>query len=694
MAALPAAILAALAWAALEGALSRLPPPPMAMAEDVSVTVLDRDGRLLRAYTTKDGLWRLPVTAAEVDPRYLELLFAFEDRRFRDHGGVDAAAVFRAGLQAAAHGRLVSGASTLTMQTARLLHRRHERTLSGKIVQILHALQLERQLTKAEILDLYLRLAPFGGNIEGARAASLAYFGKEPVRLSLAEAALLVALPQSPEARRPDRHPQAARRARDRVLDRALAIGIVTAAEVARAKTEAVPTARRPVPMLAAHLADAEVAAFPGRKVHRLTLVKARQQELERLVADRAGSLGGRLSAALVAVDHATGEVIAQVGSPGLLDDARFGSIDMTTAVRSPGSTLKPIVYGLAFERGIAHPETLIEDRPARFGSYRPENFDDGYRGTVTIREALQASLNVPAVRVLDRLGPDLLVGRLRRSGARPELPAQAKPSLAVALGGLGLRLTDIAQLYASLAQGGRHVALTHRLGEADARRLTGAIAEAPRRSLLSPLAAWYVADILKGAPAPDAAMAGRIAYKTGTSYGHRDAWAAGFDGRFAVAVWVGRPDGASTPGLVGRIAAAPILFDAFARLAAKRAPLPPPPETALRATGSELPPNLRRFGSASVAPASGTFREEPLSIAFPPDRAVLEVRLGEDGDALPLKAEGGVLPLTWLVDGRPIPSRAHRRDVLWQPQGAGFARLSVVDARGRVDRVTVRLSE
>ena len=683
------------AWAGFEAALSSLPPPPLAAAGEVSVTVVDRQDRLLRAFTTADGRWRLPATSKDVDQRYLAMLFAFEDGRFYEHGGVDVLALGRAALQFATHGRIVSGASTLTMQTARLLDQRHERTLAGKTAQMLRAVQLERQLSKSEILDLYLRLAPFGGNIEGARAAALAYFGKEPNRLSVAQAALLVALPQSPEARRPDRSAGNARRARDRVLDRAVEAGVITRPEAERARAESVPASRREFPMLAPHLAEAEVAAFPKRAVHRLTIDRDKQAAIEALLAERAELLGDRLSAALLAVDHTTGEIIAHVGSPGYLDADRFGSIDMTGALRSPGSTLKPVVYGLGFERGIAHPETLIEDRPSRFGSYRPENFDETYRGTVTIRDALGSSLNVPAVRVLDELGPDLLIGRLRRAGLEPVLPDAARPSLAIALGGLGLTLHDLTSLYASLAQGGRHVELSHRLGESAQKRLSGKIASDQQKSLLSPVAAWYITDILKDAPAPADARSGRIAYKTGTSYGYRDAFAIGYDGRHTIAVWVGRPDGASTPGLVGRTAAAPILFDAFARLSVKREPLPKAPPGTLRVSGADLPPNLKRFARfASVGNGGAEFRRDPLAISFPPDRSEVEILGGTAADPLPLKAEGGALPLTWLIDGKPISSPPHRRDTQWQPGGPGFVKVSVIDAEGRVDRVTVRLRD
>lgn len=676
---------------AFEVALARLDPPPLAMGEELSVTVLDRDGRLLRAFTTDDGRWRLPVSHTEVDRRYLKLLFAFEDRRFWTHGGVDILAAARAALQLVRHQRIVSGASTLTMQVARLIDQRHERTAAGKFAQILRAVQIERLLDKGQILDLYLRLAPFGGNIEGVRAASLAYFGREPQRLSLAQAALLVALPQSPESRRPDRSPEAARRARDRVLQRGVEAGAISQAEALHAMAEPVPRARRPFPMLAPHLAESERADHPDRSVHRLTIDRDVQSALEELAAQHARALGPKLSAAIIAVDNETGEILAQVGSAGYFDSERSGAIDMTRAIRSPGSTLKPLIYGLGFEAGLAHPETLIEDRPTRFGAYRPENFDDSYHGTVTVREALGHSLNVPAVAMLDALGPERLIGRLKRFGLAPVLPDEAHPSLAIALGGLGLSLTELASLYTGLANGGRHVALTHVAGAAQARVLSGAIAEDGKRRLLSAVAAWYVGDILKDAPPPANTRGGRIAYKTGTSYGYRDALAIGYDGRHTIAVWIGRPDATSTPGLTGRTAAAPILFDAFARLDERRVPLPPAPSGVLKVSGSDLPPPLKRFGGTSTVSGSGPFLAQPVMIAFPPDRSELDVGM-EQPEPLLLKAEGGQLPLTWLIDDRPLTSQPHRREVLWLPGGPGFARVSVIDAKGRVDRVTVRL--
>ena len=669
-----------LAWA-----FASTDPSSLKRAEALSVTVLDRDDHLLRAYTTPDGRWRLPVEPKDVDQRYLAMLIAFEDKRFRTHHGVDPQAIGRASWQLIRHRRIVSGGSTLTMQVARLLQGEHERSGAGKLRQAMRALALERRLSKDAILRLYLRLAPFGGNLEGVRAASLAYFGKEPRRLSLGEAALLVALPQSPKLRRPDRFPETARRARNRVLARAVAAGVITHEDAARAALERMPTTRREFPMLAPHLADAEVERDQARTVHRLTIDAHAQDNLERLVREHAGGLAGRLSAALIAVDHRTGEVIAQVGSPGYLDDGRFGAVDMTSALRSPGSTLKPLIYGLAFEAGLAHPDTLIEDRPARFGLYTPKNFDQDWHGTVTIRMALAQSLNIPAVKVLDALGPPKLFGRLQQAGVVPVLPKGAEPTLAIALGGLGLKLSDLATLYASLARGGETVALKVRRDEAVAKKPAGL-------PLLSPVAAWYVTDILRNAPAPANAKPGQIAYKTGTSYGFRDAWAAGYDGRHTIAVWVGRPDGAATPGLAGRTAAAPLLFDAFARLSTKRAPLASAPTGALQVSVQDLPPPLKRFREVGDGGNAETAYLEPaVQIAFPPDRSELEMEEGE-GASIVVKAEGGALPLTWLVDGVPVETDPMRRDAALPAGTRGFYRLSVIDARGRADRVTVRV--
>lgn len=666
------------ALAAVAGGAWLVALGPRPAAPDTSHVVIDREGRLLRAYATPEGRWRLKASVDDVDPRFLTMLLAYEDKRFYDHPGIDPLALGRAAFQLASQGHIVSGASTLSMQVARLMEPRESRSFTAKARQMTRALQLEFALSKREILSLYLTLAPYGGNLEGIRAASLSYFGKEPRRLSLGEAALLVALPQSPEMRRPDRNAAAARAARDRVLDRVQ--GLVPADEIARAKMDGVPVARRELPVLAPQAADQVVAAEPDKRLHKLTLDAPLQKTLQDLARDRARALGPQISAAIIAVDNATGEVRARVSSADYFDTRRAGNVDMTNALRSPGSTLKPFIYGLGFEDGIIHPETLIDDRPARYGSYTPENFDLTFQGTVTVRKALQLSLNVPAIAVLGKVGVSRLSARLTQTGAALVLPKGEAPGLAMGLGGVGVRLSDLVMLYTGLARGGMAIPLAERSGVADANL----------RRLLDPVAAWYVGNTLIGAPPPDNAPQGRIAFKTGTSYGYRDAWAVGFDGQMTVGVWVGRPDGAPVPGLVGRATAAPVLFDAFARSGLTPAPLPPAPKGTVFAATNKLPPPLQRFN-----PETGPrIAADPPRIMFPPDGARLELARDATQKAEPvaLKIAGGMMPLTVMVNGVPIGPQTTRRNLFFQPDGAGFVRLTVLDARGTTDSVMVRV--
>jgi penicillin-binding protein 1C len=671
------AIAAAALFAALPiGYAVSLGPLPNIDHLEFSRVVLDRDGRLLRAYATKEGRWRLPTSVDDVDPRFLKLLFAYEDRRFYAHHGVDPLALARAVIQLAENREIVSGGSTLTMQVARLLEPRRERSVSAKLRQIVRAFELEWTLSKPQILSLYLTLAPYGGNLEGVRAASLAYFGKEPKRLTAGEAALLVALPQSPELRRPDRHAEAAHRARDRVLDRAAKAGIVARDEVSHAKAEAVPHGRKPMPLFAPHSADAVVSALPDKRIYRLTIDLDLQKRLEALAHERALSLGPDISVAILAVDNETGEIRARVASADYFDTRRAGQVDMTRAIRSPGSTLKPFIYGLAFEDGFLHPETLIDDRPVRYGNYTPENFDTTFQGTISVRKALQLSLNVPAIAVLDRLGTSRLAARLAQAGARLVLPANEAPGLAMGLGGVGITLEDLTMLYRGLASGGDVAPLRERADDEPV----------AARRLIDKVAAWQVGNILFGTPPAENAPHGRIAFKTGTSYGYRDAWSVGFDGRMTIGVWVGRPDGSPVPGLVGRAAAAPILFDAFARSGFAPALLPAPPNGALVATNARLPPPLRHY-RAGEGNAGGSPR-----IMFPPNGARLELANGDASGALALKVQGGAGALTVLMNGVPVGTPSRRRTLFVMTDGQGFMRLTVMDARGASDSVTVRI--
>ena len=662
-----------------------LGPLPLEQARQVSATIIDRNGKLLRAYAMADGRWRLPVDAKTgVDPAYLKLLLAYEDRRFYSHGGVDPLALGRAALQLVTSGQIVSGGSTITMQLARLMEPRRERSVYAKLRQMVRARELERHLTKDQILDLYLALAPFGGNLEGVRAASMAYFGKEPKRLSLAESALLVALPQSPETRRLDRHPDMARKARDRVLDRMVDDNNVSNEDAVQAKAVAVPRLRKPMPILAPHSADQAIATVKDTPVIRLTLDSSLQKVLEALARDRAIALGPNISVALIAVDNESGDVLARVGSPDYFDERRAGQVDMTRAVRSPGSTLKPFIYGLAFEDGFVHPESLIDDRPIRFGSYAPENFDMTFQGTVPVRKALQLSLNVPAIALLDRVGSSRLSSRLKQAGVNLVLPKDEAPGLAMGLGGVGITLQDLAQLYSGLARLGNTRPLREIMNAKDDAR--------DSLRLMDPVAAWQVGNVLIGTPPPENGVHNRIAFKTGTSYGYRDAWSAGFDGRITVGVWVGRPDGAPVPGLVGRTAAAPILFDAFARTGKLPAALPKPPKGTLVASNAKLPLPLRRFRPVGELVRTGSDQAPRIQFPLNGSRIDVDRASGTQFSAMPVKVAGGVLPMTMLVNGVSVGEIDGRRQRLVDPPGPGFARLTVIDATGAADTVVIRI--
>ena len=665
-------------------------PPPKISAIEVSTQVVDADGKLLRAFVTKQGRWRLQTRLSDIDSEFLKLLIAYEDQRFWTHRGVDPLAMLRAMRQLVVNGRIISGASTITMQLARLLEPRTERSLGSKLHQALRALQLEARLTKNEILTAYLTLAPYGGNLEGIRAASLAYFGKEPKGLTLAQSALLVALPQSPERRRPDRFVKRAKLARDTVLTRAENSNVIAPGEVARAASSPVSAIRHPLPKFAAHLAQRLVGSDKKNTRFKLSLKRKLQRVMEDVTRDHARRIDANISIALILADAKTGDILAQVGSPDYLDARRSGWVDMTQAIRSPGSVLKPFIYGLAFEEGLAKPETLIMDSPANFSGYRPQNFDMQYQGEVSIRKALQLSLNVPAVHLLEAVGPTRLLARIRQSQIEPVIAGENQPGLAIALGGIGFSLHDLTQLYTAFANGG-WVKPLHHVDISDDLKL-----RLEKKKFLQPVAAWYVNDILSGAAVPKNSKALGIAYKTGTSYGYRDAWSIGYDGRHVLGVWVGRADNGSVPGITGRSVAAPILFDAFARSGIEFTPFKPAPVGAQRTAFRDLPVTLQRFGTnASSLNMAGIAESEPL-IVYPPQGARVELAKRGDDAHFPLvmKLQNGRPPFRWLANGKPFSPGSQKRVVTWIPDGTGFSTLTVIDAVGRANSVNIFIAK
>jgi penicillin-binding protein 1C len=564
---------------ALAFLLDRLFPLPLPDTSRGSTVVLSRDGIPLRAFPDSDGVWRYPVRLDDVSPLYIQALLTYEDRWFYRHPGVNPFALARAFAQWVVHRKLVSGGSTLTMQVARILDGTPHSAL-GKLRQMLRALQLEAHLSKEQILTLYLDRAPFGGTIEGVEAASWAYLGKPASRLSHAEAALLAVLPQMPSRLRPDRQPDAARTARDKVLGRMADLRVWTAAEVHDAQIESVAARTLQSPMSAALLAERLHERQPLARRITTTIDAELQRALEARVVDYLAHLPDRTSAALLVVDNASLEARAYVGSGAFGDEQRLGHVDMVRAWRSPGSTLKPFLYGLALDDGLIDSESLLIDAPQSFGTYRPGNFDMAYNGPIGAAEALRLSLNVPAVDLIDRIGPTRFAARLANAGLELRLPRGVEPNLSVILGGVGVRMEDLVGAYTALNRGG--VAGRVRYASDDA------IVD---RRILSDGAAWIVRNILEANPRPgyapgtfDPGSRPRVAWKTGTSYGFRDAWAVGATRAYTVDVWIGRPDGTPLPGQYGAVTALPLMFqvvDSLPRSTMSATPQPPPASVA-----------------------------------------------------------------------------------------------------------------
>lgn len=641
------AILSAL-WllAATGAALDWLFPPNLTRFVTLGTVYLDRADRPLALLPAPGGIWRFRTDSAAVAPVLRDLLIAVEDRRFHWHPGVDPIALVRAAVQGVRAGRVVSGGSTLAMQAARLLEPR-PRTVRSKLIEIARALQLRARYGSAGVLDIWLTLAPFGGNLEGARAGAMAWFATPPEALEPAQAALLVAIPRRPEALRPDRFPAAATRERARVLAIGQNNGLFPVIEA-----PAVPTRRTALPNHAPQL----FKPLPSGDSIATTLDLRLQNAVEALGQRLLVGFAERTSLALLVADIHDRDIRALFAGD-WRNPARAGALDLSQAVRSPGSALKPFLYAMAFAEGLADPDRDLPDLPRRFGAYAPENFDRGFAGRVTAGEALRRSLNLPAVALLDRVGPLPFAAALRAGGADIRLPHGADPSLPLALGGVGVTLRQTLGLYAALADDGRGQAL---------RLLTDA--PAASTAFLPAYAAVQTANALTR-PFPGGGPTG-IAWKTGTSWGGRDGWAFGFDRAHAVGVWVGRPDGTPVPGLTGAAVALPILARVFDLL-------PPAPRA---------PPPPARIGPVSAETVTPT---DALRLLFPPQGALLSA----DGPVT-IRAMGGRRPLTFLVDGRPLDTEASRRQAGWRPPGPGFYRITVLDADGAAARAAVQVRQ
>ncbi|MDX3904215.1 MAG: penicillin-binding protein 1C [Pigmentiphaga sp.] len=651
-------IAATLAGAVAAGWLAdRLwPLPPLAYGQaDGGLVVVAADGSPLRAYPSEDGVWRYPATPEQVSPRYVETLLTYEDRWFYWHPGINPAALARAAWQWAVSGRIVSGGSTLTMQVARMVDpalRQAPRSVAAKLRQMARALQLEWHLSKRDILTLYLNHAPMGGIVEGVEMASRAYLGKPARELSHAEAALLTALPQAPSRLRPDRAPEAARAARDKVLDRMVALGKWRVATAADARIEPVVAqslrGRWLAPLAAERLRQRPPSADgTGRRLVRSTIDAEWQSIVENMLLDRVDTLPPRVSMAVLVMDNDSLEARVYAGSADFSDPRRAAHVDMVKGVRSPGSTLKPFLYAMALDDGMIHSESLLVDAPQTFGGYRPGNFQAAFSGAVSVSEALQRSLNVPAVDLLDRLGPARFASALRAGGMRLRIPAGAPPNLSLILGGAGTTLEELVGAYRALARGG--MAGRVRLSPAEPRI---------ESRIMSAGAAFIVRDILEsgGRPGrPFHAGGTGLAWKTGTSFGFRDAWAVGVTDDWTLGVWVGRPDGTPNPGYFGANVAAPLLHDLVAALPAA-APSPRVPPGSVRPLAICWPLGLRADSTPEDACLQRR-RAWVLDDAAPPtlpDRGTL----GGQAETIWIDPRSGLRTAPGCrIPGRPVPA-------------------------------------
>jgi penicillin-binding protein 1C len=593
-----------------------VPRPPVREGLGFSQAVFDREGRLLRLTLSPDEKYRLWVPLERIPPALVEATLLHEDQHFRRHLGVNPVALGRAIWSTYLTGGRRMGGSTLTMQLARIRYGIESRTPPGKLLQMLRALQLECTYSKDEILEAYLNLAPYGRNVEGVGAASLVYFAKGVEQLSLAEALTLAVVPQSPARRDPGRDAGALTAARLRLFDRWVALHPEDAERRAMLAWPLPVRAPEALPFLAPHFVGRVLRASPAGFSVRSTLDLSMQQLLERHLrqyVERRREVGIRNAAAML-VDWRSLEVRAAVGSVDFFDESIDGQVDGTQAKRSPGSALKPFIYGLGFDQGLVHPRTLVKDASTGFRGYDPENFDGEFVGPLAAEDALVRSRNIPAVALARQLGAPGLYGFLKQAGVTG-LKREEHYGLSLALGTAGVSMVELVELYAMLANGG--VLRPLRLA-VDAPRDEGV-------RLLSAEASFMVLDALAKGPRPAQSFRPEwardtvpVAWKTGTSTGFRDAWSVGVVGPYVVAVWVGHFDGQPNPAFVGQTAAAPLMFEVVDSLrsrdadvrAVRRAPPPGLSRVPVCALSGGIPgPHCHRKASTWFIPGTSPIR-------------------------------------------------------------------------------------
>ncbi len=630
--------------------------------KNLSRVVKSSDGSWLYAQTNGSDKWRFAVNTKDIDPHYIDMLLAFEDKNFYTHMGVDLLAIMRATSQLIANQKIVSGASTITMQLARLLKPK-PRTISSKLIEMINAIQLELHYSKDEILSSYLTLTPYGGNIEGIVAASMRYFGKLPNRLTASQSALLIALPQSPERNRPDRHLQSATKARNKILKMAYDKNLINSYEYNISIAQKPSTKLYRLPRYAPHLSSKILSQNNISKEISTTIDISIQRELERWAKDKAYILPKETTFAVLVARNLDSSIIAYLGSHDRFSGSVSGFVDMVRAIRSPGSTLKPFIYALAFDKHIIHPYSIIVDQESRFGDYMPHNFSNRYSGEVTVAYALQQSLNIPAVKVLQRVGVGDFVDSLQSIVGKLHIPKD-KATLPIALGGLGLSLWQLTQLYVTLANYGVSSPL-HYIAHENSKKLY---------KFCDPKSAKMTTAILRDVQAPDGFTNpnGHIAYKTGTSYGYRDSWTIAYSRDYTIAVWVGKPNNATQPQLTGRSTAAPLAFEAFSVLDIFK----PSSDWGWRSSFiSHNPPKALRYFNKRE------YLEDKDKLKFIyPKKGSRYKSATCTGVLVDIKIDKGKKPYYWYIDNSPIDIHKSHGTL---PFGYGSHIITIIDSNG-----------
>lgn len=649
--------------------LDKVFPPDLSRYGDLSQELFDEQGKLLHVIQSRDDKWRLKCTLDQVDQSYLDLLLAREDQYFWSHPGVNPISLLRASYQFIKNNRIISGGSTITMQVARLLSPA-PKSLKFKLIQILRAFQLELRYSKEQILEMYLTLAPYGSNLEGIRSASLAYFGKDPYCLTPSEAALLIVLPQRPRLWRRSGFAAETMQLKNNVLFFALENKLIDKATYNIAARDQLPDSKFALPRELPHLSRRLFSLNQTKQPLISTVDFKLQKQIEFMLKEASTVLPHGANIAVMVVHHPTNKVVGYIASADFYDAKRDGQVDFIQAYRSPGSTLKPFIYAMGFDRGYLRPDSFVLDDRKRFGTYMPDNFDKEFYGMVTASEALVMSLNVPVVHLLNQIGPQRFAALLEEAGTPPKfLDPHTPPGLSMALGGMGMTLEQVVTLYSAMAQGGIVKALKYTPGDSE-ETITSLMSGAAAASVTGILAHTLVNEI--GIPSK------RIAVKTGTSYGHRDAWAIGYDQNHVVGIWIGKPSGESLGMGTGYTLVVPIVEKVFRFL---------PHSSSLKQDAVKTDLVLKDAVYENVK-RKKLYNEIPRML-FPLDGTVIE----KTSHAIVFHAHGGKRPYTWFVDGQPMGVNIWKSTFAWRPVKAGFYKVTLMDALGKSQSADIEIN-